>query len=72
MNGVSQDSEALRQDANYINEMAETFKSQYEHISVPLQGLEPDEYKIYVMYQDGIFDQMIQVFQTIHFLLNFR
>ena len=28
----------------------------YEHISVPLQGLEPDEYKIYVMYQDGYFD----------------
>ena len=32
MNGVSQDSEALRQDANYINEMAETFKSQYEQL----------------------------------------
>lgn len=28
----------------------------YEHISVPMQGLEPDEYKIYVMYQDGYYD----------------
>lgn len=28
----------------------------YEHIPVPLQGLETDEYKIYVMYQDGYFD----------------
>lgn len=28
----------------------------YEHISVPMQGLEPDEYKIYIMYQDGYYD----------------
>ena len=28
----------------------------YEHIPVPLQGLDADEYEIYVMYQDEFYD----------------
>lgn len=43
MNGVSQDSEALRQDANYINEMAETFKSQYEQLFQEINANKEDE-----------------------------
>ena len=28
----------------------------YEHIPVPLQGLDADEYEIYVMYQNEFYD----------------
>ena len=42
----------------------ETFLDFYENIPVPLQGMNADNYEIYVMYQDGFYDTQ-QTLQSI-------
>ena len=43
-------------DTTNIRLHEEDYLEFYEHIPVPLQGLDADEYEIYVMYQDEFYD----------------
>lgn len=43
-------------DTTNIRLHKEDYLEFYEHIPVPLQGLDADEYEIYVMYQDEFYD----------------
>ena len=43
-------------DTTEVRLHMETFLDFYENIPVPLQGMNADNYEIYVMYQDGFYD----------------
>ena len=43
-------------DSTEVRLLMESFLDFYENIPVPLQGMNADNYEIYVMYQDGFYD----------------
>ena len=51
-------------DTTEVRLHMETFLDFYENIPVPLQGMNADNYEIYVMYQDGFYDTQ-QTLQSI-------
>lgn len=43
-------------DTTSIRQHKKNYLKIYEHLPVPLQGLDADEYQVYLMYQDALYD----------------
>ena len=43
-------------DTTSIRQHKKNYLKIYEHLPVPLQGLDADDYEVYIMYQDGLYD----------------